>query len=122
TRDVRMPDNSGPTWFHSKQTVPASRTKSCLLDAKSQVGEIAMDDEFRRPEQQHEGQEHQFLEYEQAYIYFIYSFSWDISITWEGLKEDLLRDPNDRVVVNGSLSAKGWRLRRLHERVLWDSG
>jgi len=75
-----------------------------------------------RMEQQYEGQEHEFLEYEEALVYFIYSFSWDNSITWEGLKKDLLRGGKGEILEDGSLSRKGWRMRRLHERVLWDSG
>ena len=74
----------------------------------------------KRIEQQYEGQEHQFLDYEEAFVYFIYSFSWDISITWEGLKEDLLHGTKNQILEDGSLSRKGWRMRRLHERVLWD--
>jgi hypothetical protein len=76
----------------------------------------------KRIEQQYEGQEHQFLDYEEAFVYFIYSFSWDISITWAGLKGDLLRGAKNQILEDGSLSRKGWRMRRLHERVLWDSG
>src|SRR6266567_1549363 len=78
-----------------------------------------MKTEGDRIPQQYERQEHEFLDYKESCIYFIYSFSWDVSITWDGLKEDLLRGARS---VTGSLSRKGWRIRRLHERVLWDTG
>ncbi len=69
--------------------------------------------------QQYEGQEHQFLDYQEVYIYFIYSFTWDINISWETLQRDLLQDAAGEICKHGT-SVKGWKWRRLHDRVLWD--
>lgn len=73
-----------------------------------------MADDFRHTEQQHEGQEHLFLDYRHVDIYFIYSFTWDMSArSWDELCKDL--------VGNVSETEKGWTLSQLHDRNIYDN-
>lgn len=61
-----------------------------------------------RIEQQHEGQEHKFLDYEYAHFHFIYSFRWDIvKYNWV----DLINKLEPEKIQN-------WVIRPLHERVI----
>lgn len=79
-----------------------------------------MTDSLRHMEEQYEGLEHEFLRYEEVYVHFIYSFSWDISKTsWEDLRRDLVS--RGGAGGPGRSGTKGWQERQLHERTLGDT-
>lgn len=76
-----------------------------------------MSQHFEHPPQQYEGQEHQFLTYEDVYVHFIYSFSWDLEKkSWADWNDDLLYRHKSRE--KQGKPGNGWQKRLLHERSL----
>ncbi len=68
-----------------------------------------MTNTFHQAQDQFEGKEHQFLDYQNVHIHFIYSFSWDCNAqSWETLCKGFASINPD----------KSWKRFRIHERTL----
>ncbi len=68
-------------------------------------------------EEQWEGREHHFLDYQEVIVHFIYSFAWDITArTWPELETELVSQDQSN---EGGNAGKGWTRRQLHSRAMF---